>query len=195
MDALRLVGKIETSSVDGPGIRAVIHTAGCSIGCPGCFNPHTHDAGVGWSAEVRALARESVAASVAAGGDGSVTVSGGEPSDQLPALLAYLTALREHGCPSVVMYSGRTRGALLRRALWREIEAAGLVDVLIDGPYREALPEAEVVKGSENQVVHALTGVIPVSAMRRVAEVEIEFGSDGFSVLGFPSAGLLSALG
>ena len=34
----RIFGRIVASEVDGPGVRAVVHFAGCSIRCPGCFN-------------------------------------------------------------------------------------------------------------------------------------------------------------
>jgi anaerobic ribonucleoside-triphosphate reductase activating protein len=41
---------LESSSVNGPGQRAVIWLQGCSIGCPQCWNPTTHlrSAGSEW---------------------------------------------------------------------------------------------------------------------------------------------------
>ncbi len=33
----------EDSIVDGPGLRAVLWTQGCSHHCPGCQNPQTWD--------------------------------------------------------------------------------------------------------------------------------------------------------
>ena len=35
------------SLVNGPGKRAVVWVQGCSLGCPGCFNPQTHPAAAG----------------------------------------------------------------------------------------------------------------------------------------------------
>ena len=41
---IRLAADLQTDSiVDGPGLRAVIWTQGCSHNCPGCQNPTTHD--------------------------------------------------------------------------------------------------------------------------------------------------------
>ena len=39
---LRLHAFLPRSRANGPGTRAVIWVQGCSLGCPGCFNPKTH---------------------------------------------------------------------------------------------------------------------------------------------------------
>jgi anaerobic ribonucleoside-triphosphate reductase activating protein len=39
---LRLHGFVARSRANGPGIRAVVWTQGCTLGCPGCFNPGSH---------------------------------------------------------------------------------------------------------------------------------------------------------
>ncbi|NJO00209.1 MAG: 4Fe-4S cluster-binding domain-containing protein, partial [Anaerolineales bacterium] len=38
---LRLHQFLPQSRVNGPGLRAVLWVQGCSLGCPGCFNPQT----------------------------------------------------------------------------------------------------------------------------------------------------------
>ena len=41
---IRLAADLQSDSiVDGPGLRTVIWTQGCSHNCPGCQNPQTHD--------------------------------------------------------------------------------------------------------------------------------------------------------
>jgi len=35
------------SLVNGPGKRAVVWVQGCTLGCPGCFNPQTHSVAAG----------------------------------------------------------------------------------------------------------------------------------------------------
>ena len=132
------IGKIVPSDVDGPGTRSVVHFAGCSIGCPGCFNPHTHDQTnpLVWKADAHTCARAMVEVSPLA------TISGGEPTDQIEALYDLLIALRAEGAESVVMFTGR-RVEWLRthRPLWNRIEAERLVDVVVDGPYVRKLDE------------------------------------------------------
>ncbi|MGE3780657.1 MAG: 4Fe-4S cluster-binding domain-containing protein [Pirellulaceae bacterium] len=39
---LRVHALMECSTVNGPGVRAVIWVQGCSLGCPGCWNAQTH---------------------------------------------------------------------------------------------------------------------------------------------------------
>ncbi len=160
------IGKIVASEgVDGPGRRAVVHFAGCVIGCAGCFNPHTHafsGADV-WTQSACDLADNLLAVSPA------VTISGGEPTDQPGALLMLLRALRARGCDDIVMYTGRTVEALrgespapeirARVAAWATIEAECLVDVIIDGPFVSARLERDggLTRGSTNQRVICLT--------------------------------------
>ena len=40
--SLRLHAFLPCSRTNGPGTRTVIWAQGCSLGCPGCFNPQTH---------------------------------------------------------------------------------------------------------------------------------------------------------
>ena len=40
---LRLHAFLPRSRANGPGWRSVVWVQGCSLGCPGCFNPQTHD--------------------------------------------------------------------------------------------------------------------------------------------------------
>lgn len=72
------------------------------------------------------------------------------------------------GCPHIVWYSGYTYEALLRRSITEPAIAAVLddVEVLIDGPYREAHADsAGPWTGSGNQ------RVIDLAATRRAGRV------------------------
>ncbi len=184
---MRLYGEIVPSRVDGPGLRAVLHTAGCSIGCPGCFNPHTHSpSGVlvrHFTPE--ALVREVLSVS------SHLTISGGEPTDQLPELLEFLRVARPR-VESVILYSGRTRSFLLKRPLWCQIEEEGLVDTLIDGPFDLRQPEPVRMAGSANQQFHQITNRFSeVDFAQRGAEIQI--APDGsVTFLGFPSPRMLN---
>ena len=196
MIAIRGIGKILPSSVDGPGERAVVHFAGCSVGCAGCFNPHTH-AFVGpdvWTREPETLADEILSVARA------VTVSGGEPTDQPFALLALLRALRARGCDDIVMFSGRTLEALqgkgeapakwTTRAAWERVEAECLIDVLIDGPFMQERMDATHVRGSSNQRFIPITGRWSEADFIG-RDVEVTLDEDGnLIVTGFPSSEL-----
>jgi len=76
---MQIHAKIASSSVNGPGNRAVIFFQGCSLHCAGCHNPKTHKRGQGaWESmhDLAAWIKERQ-------GIEGVTFSGGEPIEQL----------------------------------------------------------------------------------------------------------------
>lgn len=185
---MRIYGEVVPSRVDGPGLRAVLHTAGCSIGCPGCFNPHTHAAE---GRLVRSLTHEALVREVLRVSP-HLTVSGGEPTDQLEDLLDFLRLARRSGVESVILYSGRTRSWLQKRPLWCKIEEEGLVDTLIDGPFDLRQPETVRMAGSANQQFHHLTNRFSEFEFADRG-VEIQIAPDGsVTFLGFPSPKFLN---
>ncbi len=156
-EALRLADIIDESIVDGPGIRMVLFTQGCPHRCRGCHNPETH---------LRVGGRVHSVADLAAryrahGGLDGITFSGGEPFMQPGPLAALGTAIHEAG-GSVITYSGYTHAALIEKAK-SEPDTARLLattDLLIDGPYVEALRSLELpCRGSSNQRLIPLTAV------------------------------------
>src|SRR5258706_14960618 len=89
------------SRANGPGARFVVWMQGCTLGCPGCFNPTTHDAGGGREVDVADLAAELAATANIEG----LTLSGGEPLQQPDAAAALLAAARALGL-STLVFSG-----------------------------------------------------------------------------------------
>ena len=196
MNKLAIWGGLAISKVDGPGRRAVIHTAGCSIGCPGCFNPHTHDVTKPGVSFVSAydFAFE-VAKFVEVNGLDGLTISGGEPTDQMDALVEFLRVVRWEGVDSIVMFSGRRRAWLEKhRTMWAEIVDCELIDVLIDGPFDRNRLAAAGLRGSENQEIHMITSQHEQSDFN-MRGVEIQIDSTGnVIVLGFPEQEMLNEL-
>ena len=147
---LRLHAFLPRSRANGPGWRSVVWVQGCSLGCPGCFNPQTHDRED--AAEVVAVP-ELMRRILAAGTEG-LTVSGGEPLQQAEAVVALLEAARVAGL-STLLFTGLT---------WEEVNRLPLaprllrcVDVLLAGRYEEDRRVAEGLLGSANQTVHLLS--------------------------------------
>ena len=64
-DHLRVHRFLPHSYANGPGARAVIWVQGCTLGCPGCFNPATHPHAGGELMPIATLFRRIVAASAA----------------------------------------------------------------------------------------------------------------------------------
>lgn len=190
-DKIAIFGKIVESSVDGPGTRAVIHFAGCSIGCPGCFNPLTHDAtapGV-WYGSAKSIARRMLAVS------DSVTISGGEPTDQLESLFDLCVELRAEGCNDIVLFTGKKVSVHERKPLWNKLIRDCLVDVVVDGPFKQGNLAIIGLRGSDNQEVIPITERWTVADFNeREVEITLDFSSGGLLITGFPDQELLDLL-
>jgi anaerobic ribonucleoside-triphosphate reductase activating protein len=149
---LRLGAVLPTSVVNGPGERYVLWVQGCPLRCRGCSNPGFLPFRGGFAKTVTEMAETILATP----GIEGVTYSGGEPTAQAEALYHLGVRLRSQGL-TVLSYSGYTLEELraggdpwVRRLL-------GVLDVLIDGPYVEALAAPFRWRGSANQRVHFLT--------------------------------------
>jgi anaerobic ribonucleoside-triphosphate reductase activating protein len=145
---------------------------GCTIGCPGCFNPETHDASGGSARDSGTLAAELLALP---GVDG-VSFSGGEPFQQPDALADLAGRLRPAGL-SLLVFSGYTRAAIERMA--RGPEILGLVDVLIAGPYQAEQHSGRGLLGSANQRIHLLSGRHRLEEFAGVPQGEVILHRDG----------------
>ncbi|MBI4326753.1 MAG: radical SAM protein [Chloroflexi bacterium] len=100
---LRMHHFLPRSRANGPGWRAVLWVQGCSLGCPGCFNPETHafDAGEVLSVDRLFQRIEALGDSVE-----GLTVSGGEPFQQLRPLTALLRHVRAETPLSIIVFTG-----------------------------------------------------------------------------------------
>lgn len=188
---LRVHAFLPASYANGPGRRAVLWLQGCSLGCPGCFNPETHPSTGG----DRVPVAEVVGRIVALGGSiQGLTISGGEPLQQLPALLALLRRLRAETSLSVILLTGYD---------WEEVQAmpgAGAllacVDVLLAGRYDPAQRLARDLRGSANKTVHWLTGrygpadLLAVPAAELILTADGQLAASGIDPVTLPSAPL-----
>jgi anaerobic ribonucleoside-triphosphate reductase activating protein len=172
--ALRLHSFLPASTANGPGMRAVLWLQGCSLACPGCFNPATHSFEGGETVLVEDLVQRLAGLPDIEG----VTISGGEPLQQRPALLALLRRLRQTTSLSVLVFTGFT---------WEEVqrfpEAAELlpcIDVLLAGRYEQGQHLALDLRGSSNKTVHFLSSRYGPEDLHTVpvAEVVIELDGD-----------------
>ena len=155
-DAVRVLRFLPSTVAEGPGRRAALWVQGCSIRCPGCFNPHSwaRDGGeaVGWP-DLAAAVRDAVAVHDIEG----LTLLGGEPFDQAGPLAALAEAVRADGL-SVMTFTGYVLEDLWAagRADYARLLAA--TDLLVDGPYIAERPERHRPwVGSDNQRFWFLT--------------------------------------
>jgi hypothetical protein len=117
---LRSHGFLPHSRANGPGPRAVIWVQGCSLGCPGCFNPETHSLDGGEVVAVDDLFQRIIALGDSIEG---LTISGGEPLQQRAAVTELLRRLKSETNLSVVLFTGFT---------WEEVTKMGAMECRSD---------------------------------------------------------------
>ena len=147
---IRLASDLQPDSiVDGPGIRTVIWTQGCSHNCKGCQNPTTHDFQGGFSVNVEEINKELDNLL----GQQGITLSGGDPMFQAGACAKIAKHAKEIGL-NVWCYTGFTFEQLLKRAQNEKGFKKTLenIDVLVDGKFEKEQKSLNLYfKGSRNQ--------------------------------------------
>lgn len=171
---LRIHGFLPYSRANGPGVRAVVWVQGCSLGCPGCFNPQMHP-----FADGQLIAVDDLVQRVVGLGDGieGVTVSGGEPLQQRPALLALLRRLRRETALSIIVFTGFTWDEVQRMP--EASELLSCLDVLIAGRYDQTRHLARELRGSANKTVHFLTDRYGSADLAGVPGAEVVITAQG----------------
>jgi len=203
---LRIHQFLPVSYANGPGCRAVLWVQGCPLHCPGCFNPNTHAFGQGQWVRV-----DELAARISALGPGleGISISGGEPLMQAPALVELLRHIKRHTLLSVILFTGytwaETQSLLCRSpesskdkpaslpqppthdrtfkvpdsALPRVPSLLDYVDVLIAGRYSQPLRVATGLRGSTNKTIHFFTNRYSLHDIESVPAAEIIIYPDG----------------
>jgi anaerobic ribonucleoside-triphosphate reductase activating protein len=166
------------SLVNGPGKRAVVWVQGCTLNCPGCFNPQTHPAAAGKNWSVDRLVKLVLEQKNQIEG---ITISGGEPLQQLKPLIELARQVKGRSNLSILLFSGFT---------WEEIhripQAPALLehlDVLIAGRYVSGKRLASGLIGSSNKTIHFLTDRYNMADLAPVPGAEVILNSNGEVVL------------
>lgn len=135
----------------GPGSRIGIWMQGCSIQCPGCISMDT------WQRAKETTSVEQVIATIAPylRAANGITITGGEPFDQVESLGALLAALRVQLTDEldVLVYSGYQFSKIEAHVR----EWPGMIDALISEPFEVSAPQTRPLMGSDNQQLHLLT--------------------------------------
>src|SRR3989304_3674204 len=139
------------SRSNGPGLRAVIWFQGCTLSCPGCFNPQTHPTYGGFEVTTERLAAELIARAPTIEG---ISFSGGEPFQQAEPLLDLVVRLSESPL-SLIAFSGYTLSEI--QAIPQRPAILNYLDVLIAGRYVEGKHLGHSLLGSSNQHIHLLS--------------------------------------
>lgn len=175
----------------GPAPAVGLWVQGCGRACPGCASKHT------WASNGGALAStDDIAAWLAASRHSNLTISGGEPADQAPALGELLDGARRDRDWVVTCYSGYTLEELCADVRPGTAALVDRLDLLIDGPYVRELHAKLLWRGSANQRIHNLSGRVPLPAIDEAAGVTAVVGRGGsVEVIGvYPEPDMLDHL-
>ena len=169
------------SRVNGPGLRFVLWTQGCSKGCKNCFNPLT------WSNERNKIFTNDNLLELIKNFEDidGITITGGDPFEQEYELLELLFSLRSFNFKKgIIVYTGFTIDEINENPIRRK--CLDYLDILIDGRYVEENKISSGLKGSSNQNVFYFSDKVKEEEINIDQEIEIGFSEDTVFLTGFP---------
>lgn len=190
-DVLNVAAISARTQALGPGTRAVVWVQGCPLKCPGCVAPE-------WIPFVPAmkLTPQEILERLDLDGISGLTFSGGEPMEQAAGLAALARLARQKKDLDLICFTGYRYERLVNNPLHPGVsELLAQVDVLIDGPFVQALNDSKGLRGSSNQRVIYLTSKLrghDFESQTRAVEITITDGELAF--VGIPTPEIMSAL-
>ncbi|MDL5602122.1 4Fe-4S single cluster domain-containing protein [Bacillus subtilis] len=163
---------MDLSSVNGPGLRLTLWVQGCALNCKGCFNQSTHAREASTLMSVHDLAQKINAMDIA-----GVTLSGGEPLDQAPALEQLIHAV--DGEKNWILYTGYTPKEIFQNeAMIRVVKS---VDLTLAGRYlqnaKHPYQHKQMIKTSDR---------VDIDFFRARRPVEFIISNSGVTKTGLP---------
>lgn len=185
---LNIAEFIGCSYVNGPGRRAVIWVQGCPIQCPACWNMDYIPFIPKNLLKVEELASKILSTPSLDG----VTFTGGEPFTQAEPLAELGEILRKEGL-NIVTFTGYLLEDILRseKEDWQRL--LSVTDLLIDGPFIEALKADLPLRGSSNQRLHFLTDKLKSKSGSAISggKFEVHLVAEGrIKITGFPDSNI-----
>lgn len=148
---LRILDVLEETMADGPGLRTSIYCAGCLHHCPGCHNPQSWDLQGG-----KEMTVDELLDIIKADEFSNVSFSGGDPFYQVEGFTELARRIKAETNKTIWCWTGFTLEQIQADPHLREL--LEYLDVLVDGPFVEALRDPELLfRGSSNQRIIYLT--------------------------------------
>jgi anaerobic ribonucleoside-triphosphate reductase activating protein len=156
----------------------VIWVQGCTLGCPGCFNPETHSPEGGELIPVTDLFQRILGLGDPIEG---ISISGGEPLQQIKPLVTLLKRVRKSTPLSVLIFTGFTLEEI--HCIPKGEELLEFVDVVVSGRYEESQAIVDGLRTSANQEIHLLTERYSMCDLQAVPPGEIIISEGGEIIL------------
>ena len=169
-DFLNVHDVLPVSCVNGPGRRAVVWVQGCSKRCPGCSNPLTHS----HRPHVLFAPKRLAECILTISGIEGLTITGGEPCEQAPAVGRLCRLIRKKGL-SVMLYTGWEYEDICRCDNQAVRDLLNWIDILVDGAFIKRLADKDLVwRGSSNQQIRFLTNSYRPDCLREKNQLQVE---------------------
>ena len=185
MTLINLADFCPATRVLGPGLRFVLWVQGCCFRCPGCVSPDTIPQVTATLVEPKEIAQAILSNPQLDG----ITISGGEPMLQAPAINELFAIIRQERDLSIMCYTGFTLAQLQAKHDPQINRMLSYIDVLIDGLYIQEQNDNRGWRGSSNQVVHFLTARHLQDAAlftERKRDIELYLRNDNALMVGVP---------
>jgi anaerobic ribonucleoside-triphosphate reductase activating protein len=170
----RVHSMLPRTEANGPGTRFAVWSQGCTLACPGCFNPLTHQATGGRTLPVDAVVDAVLAELPRLDG---VTLTGGEPLEQPVAVAAFCAEVKARTGLGIVVLTGFTRSEI--EADPARAAAVADVDMVIAGRYNARRHLGTGLRGSANKAYWARTDRYRAEDFAAGPNLEVTIGVDG----------------
>lgn len=145
MDKLYVARIVESTSTDGVGLRNSLYVSGCHIHCPGCHNKEWWSLKSGKEMDIMEVYQQLNK------DDFNISILGGEPLMQYPAILKLCKLIKEHTGKTIWLWTGYE--IVQVQNLFGDIMK--YVDVIVDGAFKEDLRDISLsFRGSRNQRIY-----------------------------------------
>ena len=187
-DFLNIADFCLSTAALGPGLRSVLWVQGCPIGCPGCISPQWIPIKPAKLIAIESAVEMMLVDSRIEG----ITISGGEPFLQAAALAKFINLIRMKRDLHVLVFTGFHHQRLVERPPYPGVqELLAQIDIIVDGPYVEALNQGDTFAGSRNQRILRLTNrQDPGDGKWPLRDLEIHIRNGSLLTVGIPPLNL-----
>ena len=183
---MRVAEMLHSSKIYGPGERTVLWLQGCSIQCENCWNDEL------WSFQGgQSIGNDEVITYAETHKNSGITLLGGEPLDQAPAVLKLIEDAQESGL-DVLLYTGYE----LHELSSVQKQCVDLADIVIHGRYIHELRSLNLLwRGSTNQEILINNKRFRDIDLTEKRQMEVHIDAMGQTkVVGYPTEELVASV-
>lgn len=141
---------VSSTSTDGVGLRNSLYVSGCNIRCEGCHNKDWWPIDSGTEMTLEQVFDELTA------DDFNVSILGGEPTLQYPAILELCKMLKSKTDKTIWLYTGYPIDVIATEYA----DLLRYIDVLVDGKFDKSQADRRLrFRGSKNQNIYQITHI------------------------------------